>query len=227
MVSTNPVLVTWFGKRRALAVAIGGGQSLLLACAYDELIDMYDTGGSGLGGLVIATVTRVVIEKHSLRIAFLVNGAICAAVLIPCIILMRLPPNAKPQNVRVPRLSAGPWLIRQQMITFQPFKPSLFRNPGYLSLVFWGIFIQFAYTGASTPSSSVLACQHPRSRPLLDPYVRDTRPWSLPITRLDVAVHFQCRSARTAASVWPAARSLRTHKCARPRSFNIAPADDI
>lgn len=54
MVSTSPIAAQWFGRRRALALGIGGA-------------------GSGAGGLIFSNVTRIMIEKHGLKWAFLLK----------------------------------------------------------------------------------------------------------------------------------------------------------
>ena len=70
MVSSTPVVAQWWGRRRAFASALANS-------------------GSGAGGLIFSNLTRVMIEKTSLRYAFILNGCVSVAVLIPCIILMR------------------------------------------------------------------------------------------------------------------------------------------
>ena len=70
MVSNQPIIAQWWGKRRALASGICGA-------------------GSGAGGLIFSNLNRYLIENKGLRWAFLVNGLVSAAVMIPCTILMK------------------------------------------------------------------------------------------------------------------------------------------
>ena len=70
MVTNQPIVAQWWGKRRALASGFVGG-------------------GSGIGGLLFANLDRYLIEHKGLKWAFLVNGLVSAAVMIPAIIFMR------------------------------------------------------------------------------------------------------------------------------------------
>ena len=70
MVSNQPIVAQWFGKKRGLASGIAGA-------------------GSGAGGLIYSNLTRYLLQKKGLRWAFLVNGLTSAAVMLPCTILMK------------------------------------------------------------------------------------------------------------------------------------------
>ncbi|CAD6567853.1 MAG: hypothetical protein CYPHOPRED_002145 [Cyphobasidiales sp. Tagirdzhanova-0007] len=79
MVSNQPIVAQWFGKKRGLASGIAGA-------------------GSGAGGLIYSNLTRYLLQKKGLRWAFLVNGLTSAAVMLPCTILMKS--RAKPLKAR-------------------------------------------------------------------------------------------------------------------------------
>jgi hypothetical protein len=49
-------------------------------------------GGAGAGGLILSNTTRVLIEKLSVREALYINGGISAAIMLPCVFLVRKGP---------------------------------------------------------------------------------------------------------------------------------------
>lgn len=132
MVSNQPIVAQWFGKKRALASGIVGG-------------------GSGVGGLIFSNLSRYLIEHKGLKWAFLVNGIASAAVMLPVTILMKRELQyqstsyagiGKTDNVTTIRTSARSKPLKAR---FEPFKVGLFRNPGFLSIVAWGCLLQFSY----------------------------------------------------------------------------------
>jgi len=87
-------------------------------------------GGSGLGGLIFANTTRVLIERLSVKYSLIVNGAISAGVLVPCILLMK--PRLQSRGARTEPLQAS-WIIHR----------------GFIWVWIWGGF-------ASTPPNTFL-----------------------------------------------------------------------
>ncbi|KIH90276.1 hypothetical protein SPBR_00483 [Sporothrix brasiliensis 5110] len=101
------ILVQWFDRRLGLAQGLANA-------------------GSGLGGLVLSNTTRLLIETLSLKKALIVNGAISAAVLIPCLCLLRRGPMDTSRRLELPQLR---WLY----------------HPGYIWVWTWGFSALMSY----------------------------------------------------------------------------------
>ncbi|KJR82448.1 MFS transporter (Mch2) [Sporothrix schenckii 1099-18] len=101
------ILVQWFDRRLGLAQGLANA-------------------GSGLGGLVLSNTTRLLIETLSLKKALIVNGAISAAVLIPCLCLLRRGPMDTSRRLELPQLR---WL----------------HHPGYIWVWTWGFSALMSY----------------------------------------------------------------------------------
>ncbi|GMK54781.1 hypothetical protein CspeluHIS016_0113670 [Cutaneotrichosporon spelunceum] len=84
------------------------------------------SAGSGGGALFFSNVTRVTLAHLDRRWACVINGCISAAGLVPAILFFR---------TRATKLK----------VRFEPFQVAFFRNPGFLCMIGWGGFIQFAY----------------------------------------------------------------------------------
>ena len=117
MVSSSPIVAQWFGRKRAFALSIVGA-------------------GSGAGGLLFSNLNRYLIERISLQWTYRIkwavprlvaltlrSGMMSIGVLLPCIVLVR--GRNKPLKTR-----------------FRPFEYQLFSNPGFCTLVSWGVFIR-------------------------------------------------------------------------------------
>lgn len=66
--------------------------------------------GSGLGGLILSNTTRLLIDRLSVKYSLIINGAISAGVLTPCILLMK--PRQKESGARSEPLQVS-WLVHR------------------------------------------------------------------------------------------------------------------
>ena len=106
-IPTLPLISQWFSSKRALANGLAAS-------------------GTGLGGVILSNTTRVIIERVSLKWAYIINGLISLAVLIPCIILIK---------------------SRSKLIDakFETLKWSYFVHPGLVYIWIWAFFCQIGY----------------------------------------------------------------------------------
>lgn len=65
-----PLASQWFDHKRAMASGLSAA-------------------GSGVGGLIFSITTRIIIEKHSIKMALIANGCIALTILIPVTIFIR------------------------------------------------------------------------------------------------------------------------------------------
>lgn len=69
--------------------------------------------GSGLGGLILSNTTRLMIDRLSVKYSLIINGAVSAGVLIPCILLMK--PRQKETGARSEPLQVS-WLVHRGFV---------------------------------------------------------------------------------------------------------------
>lgn len=86
--------------------------------------------GSGLGGLILSNTTRLLIDRLSVKYSLIVNGAISAGILIPCILLMK--PRQRESDARSEPLQVS-WLVHR----------------GFMWVWIWGGFASMTYPPSS------------------------------------------------------------------------------
>lgn len=69
--------------------------------------------GSGLGGVILSNTTQLLIDRLSVRYSLIVNGAISAGVLIPCILAMK--PRQRHSEARSEPLQVS-WLVHRGFV---------------------------------------------------------------------------------------------------------------
>lgn len=118
-------------------------------------------GGAGAGGLVLSNTTRVLIEKLSFSQALYINGAISAAVMLPCVLLVRKGPadvgmNAVSLQLRMLLHPAFVWVWLWGSLAgrYLPVFPKPCVNSSLLMLAVMGYFIAL-YSVASYATDGI------------------------------------------------------------------------
>ncbi|KAG8818718.1 hypothetical protein FRC19_010368 [Serendipita sp. 401] len=105
--ATQPLISQWFLRRRALAMGLS-------------------SAGVGAGGLIFSFTTRLALQNHGVRIAYIINGAIIFLIQMPTTILLKPRMRVVNPQFKGPRLS-------------------LFKNLGLVYLSLWSFFVMFGY----------------------------------------------------------------------------------